>query len=67
MNGAFPMCLELLQLVWRVVLDGFALYGASICAPHAPANRAKTASARRRRQILARPANRIESQATMEQ
>jgi hypothetical protein len=35
MNGAFPMCRELLQLVWRVVLDGFAPYGASFCAPHA--------------------------------
>jgi hypothetical protein len=48
------MCRELLQLVWRV-------------APHALANRAKTTSARRRRQILARPANRIEAQAKMEQ
>jgi hypothetical protein len=61
------MCRELLQLVWRVVLDGFALYGASICAPRALANRTKTTSARRRRQILAQPANRIEAQATMEQ
>jgi hypothetical protein len=29
MNGEFPMCLELLQLTWCIVRNGFALYGAS--------------------------------------
>jgi hypothetical protein len=26
-----PVCLELLQLAWCIVRDGFALYGASFC------------------------------------
>ena len=61
------MCRELLQLVWRVVLDGFAPYGASLCAPYAPARQDQEDLGEPAPPILVRLAIASKRKPTMEQ